>query len=68
MRAKKVSDTIFKLSVVKPISKDNPYNVIQRSSAVNNKCREEFEEIKNVENKNKNDKINRLESPKNIIL
>ena len=59
---------MFRLSVVKPINRDNPYSVIQRSSAVNNKCRDELEEIKKVENKNKNDKISKLESPKNIIL
>ena len=42
--------------------------MIQRSSAVSNKCKDELEDIKKVENKNKNDNISKLESPKNIIL
>jgi hypothetical protein len=67
MRKKNVRDRIFRLSYTSPTNKTMEYSVIQRSSAVNNKCNAVFVLINKLP-RIKKKKINRVfKSPKNKI-
>jgi len=66
IKKNKVSDSMFKLSYIKPTNNERQYNVIHNNSAVNNKCKEVFTLIKTEKNKIKKNKINKFKSPINI--
>ena len=67
IKKKKVNDNIFKLSYTRPTNKTIAYKVIQRSSAVSNKCKAVLVFISKLPSiKKKN--INKVfKSPKNKI-
>ena len=68
IRKKNVSDSKFKLSYARPISKVKEYKVIQRSSAVNNKCNDVFVLVVKVLNRNRKSRSRMFVSPKNKIM
>ena len=67
IKKKNVKESKFKLSYTMPINNVKAYKVIQRSSAVNNRCNDVLTLIIKVLSNIKKRIINKLISPKNII-
>jgi len=67
IKKKKDNESMLRLSKASPIIKTNPYRVIQRSSAVNNKCSDVLGLVSKVLKRNKNKITNVLISPMNKI-
>lgn len=66
-KKKKVRDSKFKLSYIKPADKTITYSVIHKSSAVKSKCKEFDGLTTKLANKKKNRKKNRFKSPINKL-
>jgi hypothetical protein len=66
-KKKKVRDKTFKLSKIIPIKKTIAYNVIQSSSAVNNKCKLVFVLTIILKSSKKKKQKNKFKSPITII-
>jgi len=67
IKKKKVKESRFKLSNIRPPINVNIYNVIQRNSAVKSRCNEVFTLIVILEKSIKNKSTIKLISPKVII-
>lgn len=68
IKKKKVKESILRLSKINPIYNTITYNVIHKSSAVNNKCNAEFTPINIVEINMKKKRKKIFKSPKNKII